>query len=107
MLGLAFKENCPDVRNTRVTDIAQELESYGAKVDIHDPWVNAHEAREEYGRELVPDPKSGSYDVIVIGVAHDQFKALGEKGIQAFGKPTSVIYDIKYVLPADASDDRL
>ena len=107
ILGLAFKENCPDVRNTKVTDIAKELESYGATVDICDPWVDADEARAEYGIDLVAEPQKGAYDIVVIAVAHEQFRALGADGIRAFGKPSSVLYDIKYVLPAAASDDRL
>ncbi|MDJ0940750.1 MAG: Vi polysaccharide biosynthesis UDP-N-acetylglucosamine C-6 dehydrogenase TviB [Woeseiaceae bacterium] len=107
ILGLAFKEDCPDVRNTKVVDIAAELQSYGAKVDIHDPWVDHSEALAEYGYELVEQPESGAYDVVVIAVAHRQFKALGADGIRAFGKPTSIVYDIKYVLPAGASDERL
>ena len=107
ILGLAFKENCPDVRNTKVTDIAEELASYGVQVDICDPWVDADEARAEYGIDLVDDPQKGAYDIVVIAVAHDQFRTLGPDGIRAFGKPSSVLYDIKYVLPAAASDDRL
>ncbi len=107
ILGLAFKENCPDVRNTKVVDIAAELRSYGAVVDVCDPWVSADEAKQEYGVDLVHEPEEGAYDVVVIAVAHDQFKALGADGIRAFGKECSVVYDIKYVLPADASDDRL
>lgn len=107
ILGLAFKENCPDVRNTKVTDIAKELESYGASVDICDPWVDADEARAEYGIDLVAEPEKGAYDIVVIAVAHDQFRALGTDGIRDYCKPSSVLYDIKYVLPASASDDRL
>ena len=107
ILGLAFKENCPDVRNTKVIDIVTELTTYGATVDIFDPWVSAEDAQKAYGLALVNEPEKGAYDVVVIAVAHEQFKALGEKGIRAFGKPTSLVYDIKYVLPADASDDRL
>ncbi len=107
VLGLAFKENCPDVRNTKVVDIAHELSTYGVSIDICDPWVDPQEAREEYGYDLTQDPENGAYDVVVIAVAHDQFKALGADGIRAFGKDNSVIYDIKYVLPAEASDDRL
>jgi UDP-N-acetyl-D-galactosamine dehydrogenase len=107
ILGLAFKENCPDLRNTKVTDIADELESYGASVDICDPWVSHEEAREEYGIDLVAEPEKGAYDIVVAAVAHDQFKAMGADGMRALGKPTSVVYDIKYVLPAEASDDRL
>ena len=96
MLGLAFKDN-----------IVTELKSYGAMVDICDPWVSEDDAQKTYGLALVNEPEKGAYDVVVIAVAHEQFKALGEKGIRAFGKPTSLVYDIKYVLPADASDDRL
>ncbi len=107
ILGLAFKENCPDVRNTKVIDIAKELESYGARVDICDPWVDAHEARAEYGIDLVSEPEKGVYDIVVAAVAHDEFRDLGAEGIRSFGKPSSVLYDIKYVLPAAASDDRL
>lgn len=107
MLGLAFKENCPDVRNTKVVDIVSELTSYGASVDVHDPWCDADEARNEYGLELVAEPKNGAYDVVIIAVAHDEFRALGADGIKAFGKETSVLYDIKYVLPPELVDDRL
>lgn len=107
ILGLAFKENCPDLRNTRVVDIVRELQSYDLQVDVHDPWVDADEAKAEYGITLVPNPAEGAYDVVIIAVAHEQFRALGEKGIRAFGKANSVLYDIKYVLPATAVDDRL
>jgi len=107
ILGLTFKENCPDVRNTKVIDLVTELESYGSIVDVWDPWVDAAEAKAEYGIDLVIEPEKGAYDVVVIAVAHDQFKKLGEQGIRGFGKETSVVYDIKYVLPMDAVDDRL
>jgi UDP-N-acetyl-D-galactosamine dehydrogenase len=107
VLGLTFKENCPDLRNTKVVDIVSELSSYGVSVDVHDPWVDADEAKDEYGLDLVADPEQGAYDVVVIAVAHDRFRALGEKGIKAFGKDRSIVYDIKYLLPADAVDDRL
>lgn len=107
ILGLAFKENCPDVRNTKVVDIVRELATYGARIDVHDPWVDADEAREEYGIELVADPEKGAYDGVIIAVAHDQFRALGADGIRSFGKKKSVLYDIKYVLSQDEVDDRL
>jgi len=107
ILGLAFKENCPDVRNTKVVEIVNELRSYGAKVDVHDPWVDAQEAMHEYGIDLVNEPGKGAYDVVVLAVAHDEFRELGEQGIRAFGKEPSILYDIKYVLPSDAVDDRL
>jgi UDP-N-acetyl-D-galactosamine dehydrogenase len=107
MLGLAFKENCPDVRNTKVVDIISELSSYGASVDVHDPWCDVDEAKHEYDLDLIADPEQGAYDVVVIAVAHDEFRALGAEGIRAFGKDTSVLYDIKYVLTPDQVDDRL
>lgn len=107
LLGLTFKENCPDLRNTKVVDIVSELASYGASVDVHDPWVNAEEARHEYGLEMAESPGAGSYDVVVIAVSHDQFRDLGEAGIRAFGREGALVYDIKYLLPKEASDDRL
>ena len=107
ILGLAFKENCPDVRNTKVIDIVRELTSYGAIVDVHDPWVDAEEAKAAYGIELRLQPAAEAYDVVVVAVAHRQFKELGEAGIRAFGKARSIIYDIKYLLPAEAADERL
>ena len=107
ILGLAFKEDCPDVRNTRVVDIQSELHSYGANIDIYDPWVDRDEARAEYGIDLVAEPQEGHYDVVVIAVAHRQFRALGAEGIRRFGKPNSVVYDIKYVLSPEETDDRL
>lgn len=107
ILGLAFKENCPDVRNTKVVDIVAELASYGARIDVYDPWVDADEAKHEYGLDLVKEPAPGTYDVVVIAVAHKEFRALGAKGIRAFGKSNSILYDIKYVLPREAVDGRL
>jgi len=107
MLGLAFKENCPDVRNTKVADILGELNSYGAIVDVYDPWVDADEAKQEYDIDLVLEPEKAAYDVVIIAVAHDCFSELGADGIRSLGKENSVLYDIKYVLPADAVDDRL
>jgi len=107
VLGLAFKENCPDVRNTKVVDIVTELSSYGVNVDVVDPWCDFDEAKSEYDIELVSAPEHGAYDVVIVAVAHDEFRALGIDGIKAFGKETSVLYDIKYVLPADLVDDRL
>lgn len=107
LLGLTFKENCPDLRNTKVIDIVHELRSYGATVDVHDPWVDPEEAKHEYGLDIVTAPENGAYDVAVIAVSHNQFRDLGESGIRAFGKPGALIYDIKYLLPKEASDDRL
>ena len=107
MMGLTFKENCPDVRNTKVVDIVKELATYGASIDVFDPWVDAAEAQQEYGIELTEDPPPGAYDVVVLAVAHEQFRDMGEQGIKAYGKPESVFFDIKYLLPRDASDGRL
>lgn len=107
MLGLAFKENCPDLRNTRVVDIVEALRGYDAQIDVHDPWVSLAEAEHEYGIRPVEHPEAGSYDAVVIAVGHRQFVAMGAEGIRAFGKPSTVIYDVKYVLPRDAVDGRL
>jgi UDP-N-acetyl-D-glucosamine/UDP-N-acetyl-D-galactosamine dehydrogenase len=107
VLGLAFKENCPDVRNTRVVDIVAELRSYNANVHIHDPWVNADEARHEYGLEMIAQPEQGKYDAIILAVSHREFIALGAEGIRAFGKPDAVLFDVKRALPRQSVDDCL
>lgn len=107
MLGLAFKENCPDLRNTRVVEMINELSTYNANIDVYDPWVNKEEARHEYGIEMIDKLVVESYDAIIIAVAHDQFKKMGAQGIRALGKDNHVIYDIKYLLPSDQVDGRL
>ncbi len=107
VLGLAFKENCPDLRNTRVVDIVTALHGYNAQVDIHDPWVDAAAAMHEYGVELIDLPAQGQYDAVIVAVGHRQFAELGAIGIRAFGKPAAVLYDVKYVLPREAVDGRL
>ena len=107
MLGLTFKENCPDLRNTRVVELAGELEEYRAVVDIHDPWANPREAMQEYGIRLVEDPAQGAYDAVVIAVGHDDFKAMGVEGLHRLGHARTVYYDIKGVFPKDAVDARL
>ena len=107
VLGLAFKENCPDLRNTRVVDIMHALEGYNARVDVHDPWVDAAEAQHEYGLTPIEAPEQGVYDGIVLAVGHDQFRALDGQGVRAFGKPLSVLFDVKCILPRDAVDGRL
>jgi len=107
VLGLAFKENCPDLRNTKVVDIMRELRQYDARVDIFDPWVDAEEARHEYGVELSTAPEHGVYDAVIIAVSHREFAALGAAGLRAFGKPGAVLYDVKYVLPRADVDGRL
>jgi UDP-N-acetyl-D-galactosamine dehydrogenase len=107
ILGLTFKENCPDIRNTRVTDIVKELAEYDARVDIHDPWADPAEVRHEYGLELVAEPVPGHYDAVVVAVAHRQFAALGGAGIRALVKPGGVVFDVKHALPAAAVDESL
>lgn len=107
VLGMAFKENGPDVRNSKVFNVVTELASYGAEVEVHDPWVSPEDARRQYDIDLVGEPEKGVYDVVVIAVAHEKFKRMGAEQIRAFGKPVSIVYDIKYVLPAGDSDDRL
>ena len=107
VMGLAFKENCPDLRNTRVVDIVNELREYTVDVDVHDPWVDAVEAQHEYGITPVGEPRQGQYDAIVLAVAHRQFAEMGASAIRALGKPQHVLYDLKYILPADQSDLRL
>lgn len=107
VMGLTFKENCPDIRNTRVIDIIYELNDYGAKVNVYDPWVNLDEAKQAYNIELVQILPKNQYDAIVIAVAHKQFCEMGAEGIRALAKPTSVIYDVKSILPIEAVDGRL
>lgn len=107
ILGLAFKENCADLRNTRVVELAREFAEYGARVDIHDPLVDAAQARAEYGVSLVESPAHGAYDAVVLAVAHDAFRALGADGARAFGRPGALLYDIKSLYPQHAVDARL
>ncbi|OZI26886.1 Vi polysaccharide biosynthesis protein VipA/TviB [Bordetella genomosp. 9] len=107
VMGLTFKENCPDLRNTRIVDIVAELREYGVEVDVYDPWVDPAEARAEYDIEPVAAPQDGRYDGIVLAVAHRQFAELGAGRIRAYGKPQHVLYDLKYVLQPDESDLRL
>ena len=107
VMGLAFKENCPDLRNSRVIDIVRELDTYHAQVEIWDPWVDPDEARHEFGVELISQPEQGAYDAIILAVGHREFVQLGGGGVRAFGKPTSVLFDVKSVLPRDVIDERL
>ncbi len=107
VLGLAFKENCPDLRNTRVVDIVRALTDYNSRVDIHDPWVDAEEACQEYGMELLARPINGTYDAVILAVGHREFASMGASAIRALGKAESVLYDVKYVLPRDTVDGRL
>ena len=106
-MGITFKENCPDLRNTGVIDLIREMESINCHIDVYDPWVNKVESFHEYGVTPIDNPINGKYDVIVLTVAHDQFKALSLNQIKAFGKENHVIYDVKYLLKSDESDGRL
>ncbi|NRQ42154.1 Vi polysaccharide biosynthesis UDP-N-acetylglucosamine C-6 dehydrogenase TviB [Rheinheimera sp. YQF-2] len=107
VLGLTFKENCPDIRNTKVVDILSELKDYGMSFDVFDPWVSAQEAEHEYGITPVAAPQAAGYEAVILAVAHHQFKELGAAGIRKFLKPGGIIYDLKYVLDKADSDIRL
>lgn len=107
VMGLAFKEDCPDIRNTRVFDIITELKDYKCEIEVYDPWVDIEAAESEYGITPIVHPNIGSYDAIIIAVAHHQFKDMGVTAIRSFGKFTSVLYDLKYVLSPHESDLRL
>jgi len=107
VMGLTFKENCPDLRNTRVVDIVRELNSYHANVDVYDPWVDPADAQREYDITPVTELEPGRYDAIILAVAHRQFQDMGAVGIRRLGKPQHVLFDVKSMLPKDAVDDRL
>ncbi|HET8745428.1 MAG TPA: nucleotide sugar dehydrogenase [Ramlibacter sp.] len=108
VLGLTFKENCPDVRNSKVVDIVHALEGYNLKVDVYDPWIDIAQADHEYGLRCLADPpEQGAYGAIVVAVAHREFLELGVSGVQAYGRPGAVIFDVKGILPAAAVDARL
>lgn len=108
VLGLTFKENCPDVRNTKVVDIVRTLQRYNAQVDVYDPWISVKDAEHEYGLKCLDAvPAQGVYAAVVLAVGHRQFIELGEQGIKAFGTPGAVVFDVKSILPASASDGRL
>ena len=107
VMGLTFKENCPDLRNTRVVDIVLELQEYDAVVDVYDPWVEAQEAQNEYSITPITQPQPGKYDAVVIAVAHGQFVSMGMDKIRALCKPDHIVYDLKYLFPSDQTDMRL
>ena len=107
ILGLTFKENCPDLRNTRVVDVVSELRNYGVKVDVHDPWVDANEALHEYGLDLVIEPEPEAYDGVILAVAHDSYKDAGTGVLRSFGHPNHVFCDLKSVFGPTDSDLRL
>jgi UDP-N-acetyl-D-galactosamine dehydrogenase len=107
VLGMTFKENCPDIRNSKVADVVRELGKSGALVDVYDPWASAAETRHEYGFRLRSTLRPGRYDAVVLAVAHNEFKTMGIRGIRALCRPRHVVYDIKHVLPAAQTDGRL
>lgn len=107
VLGLSFKENCPDIRNTKVIDIVHELQEYHIQADIYDPWIDAAEAEHEYGIQPITELKNGEYDAVILAVAHEQFKAMGAAQIRALGKVNHVLYDLKYIFSQAESDLRL
>ena len=107
ILGLSFKENCPDLRNSRVVDLVFELKSFNCNVDVYDPWVDKVKADKEYGIRPTLELCQGKYDAIIIAVAHDEFKALSAKQLRALGKESHVLYDIKYLLKSHEVDGRL
>jgi UDP-N-acetyl-D-galactosamine dehydrogenase len=107
VLGLTFKENCPDLRNTKVVDVVRTLRDYRAQVDIHDPLASADEAQHEYGLTLLAQPQPSSYDAVVLAVAHRRYIDMGVAAIRAWLKPEGVLYDVKSVLPRDGVDGRL
>ena len=107
VMGLTFKENCPDLRNTRVVDIVTELQDFKCTVDVYDPWVTVDAANREYGIVPLALPLPGAYDGIVLAVAHNQFKMMGVEAIWTLGKQNHVLFDLKYLFPGDATDIRL
>lgn len=107
VLGLSFKENCPDIRNTKIIDIVNELTEYNIAADVYDPWVDTQEAQHEYGITPIASLEQGQYDAVILAVAHEQFKAMGATDIRALAKPEHILYDLKYVLEQSESDIRL
>jgi len=107
LMGLTFKENCPDLRNTRVVDVIKELREFGASVDVFDPWADTDEAERAYGIQTVPTPDLSAYDGILISVAHDIFREMSSAQVRDYGKDNHVLFDLKSMLPKHQSDIRL
>jgi len=107
ILGLTFKENCPDLRNTRVVDVVAELRDYGVHVDVHDPWVDAADVHKEHGLALVTTPQPDAYDSVILAVAHDSYREAGAAALRSYGRPGHVFCDLKSVFARDESDLRL
>ncbi|MBO73432.1 MAG: Vi polysaccharide biosynthesis UDP-N-acetylglucosamine C-6 dehydrogenase TviB [Flavobacteriales bacterium] len=107
IMGLTFKENCPDLRNSKIIDLVSEFESFECKTHVYDPWANRLQAIEEYGIELIDEPVAGKYDAIILAVGHDEFKNMTPREIQNFGKENHILYDIKHIFTVDDVDGRL
>jgi len=107
IMGITFKENCPDYRNTQVIDLVKELKKYNCNVDVHDPWVSQKFIADKYNISLIDEPIKKKYDAIILAVAHDKFKLLSENLIRSYGKSNHILYDIKYLLKSNQSDGRL
>jgi UDP-N-acetyl-D-galactosamine dehydrogenase len=107
VLGITFKENCPDIRNSKVIDVVRELQKYGAKVDVYDPWADGADCKHEYGVRPIRSLERGTYDATVLAVSHREFRELGADGVRKLGKKNHVMYDIKHVFPSGVSDGRL
>ena len=107
VMGLTFKENCPDLRNTKIVDILSELQSYGIKVDVYDPWCSLDEAKSLYNLDLLEGLNKESYDGIILAVGHEEFKTMGAKSIRNLGKNKHVLFDLKYILDKSEVDIRL
>ena len=107
VLGFTFKENCPDIRNTRVVDLIKQFDDFNCSTEVYDPWVDMDAAIDENNIKLIEEPTKGKYDAIILAVAHDVFKNLSPEQIKTFGKENHVIYDIKYLLSSENVDGRL
>ena len=107
IMGLTFKENCPDLRNTAVVNIIKELESYGAEIDVYDPWADKNEAQRLYGVVIVDKPNSNLYDAVVFAVAHREFKQITAEDIASYSRKQAIVYDVKNVLQDGLADARL
>ena len=107
IMGLSFKENCPDIRNTKIIDIYNDLEAAGCQIDIYDPWISKEAALKEFGIDVIDYPEEGQYDAILIAVGHDEFRVMGSDAIRQFGNSEHILYDLKYLFNASEVDLRL
>lgn len=107
VMGLTFKENCPDIRNTKIVDLVTKFKNLNCNVDVHDPWVSDGEAQSEYKIKIIKNPNKGKYDVVILAVAHDIFKNLKIDEVKSFGKDNHIIYDVKHIYNSNIVDGRL